>query len=1455
MLKPVKKYLSIFVILIFALRLLAQSNGPVRLALIAETGEASAAADVLTAQLSSNPKIHLLERNEVEKVYREQSLSAGNKDYLKLGRILGADGLLLFNVVRTPQTTNFTARLIAVKPGVILTDGSFPWPLKDTLSWAESVAPYLNSFLPKLAVLVKDAIPVSVVNLRSAIQSAEAQETERQLKLLAIQRLSQERQFFVLERQRMQLLSEEKELKADESAFWNGSYLVEGVVDQNGYSRETVTINARLTPPKGGTPLVFEVSGSRTNFTDVINRLAAKVTELLKVNSAVKEWNAADEAAQYFDEAKWALKWGVLAEAQAAADSAWALGKQDEDCATVRIKAYVNSTGGMIIEGSGIDCSIVDSGEESARNDVIRYIKRDLDTHAGAVFAFGARGIDAVLVDNSPDKQSLDHAIRALELYYAFSGLLSSDGPKTNSAWYGLGIESLTAAAKVLQHFFLVPQSQGAVVDKLAELRALARSVAMWISRSPSVHDSYFVPDRNPDEERRRVLYQPNIFHCKVNWGCFWQERPEDCVALYRELLDSPLFAHFNDEFGSAPGHPDSRGLERPRLIAWNGADRKRIPSAWNSFVRELNASTNRFWQAEAQIFKDLDPVGMNAAEVMAKYSEYWQEMASGKQDTLAIRKQKKYLVSNRPFDYDEFEDTFIFRDYTKAQALKIAPLLIAYKANLVTQINELNVTTFEDAIKRGRGDTYASDVNKRDNWQTGLKLIDKLQAKLDGILGTSSSKPVAAATPSTPNSKSVKADQPLISPNTTAALSPVDAPILAKRFFKIPQEQFWTDVFVWPGEEASHGISNEKVIAHRWREGRLVLDLRYYCTPLAHDGQSTRGAVALLNPTNGRWEIVRYPQGGQYETSPVEMFRGSLYLMEDHEFIMEGNQVGHKGRIIKYDSKTGRWEPLKIPEQGIFQLTTVNDSLFAANSESILEITDSGRGTRVLASTRRRPAASALDALSGFGAPILYSGANGFLCAIVGKSTHVWDGKDWRKEIDLNDVFPANSSAPWEKITTEEIFDDALLFRTIPLSSWELPQSLWILHKTRTAPELALYKKPGPPPWMGENRKPADPPQKPLWSMPETNFLVRNAMAYCKSNLYCFIDHSQVKIVDGHKTAEAQDGYHARLVCLSRDCPEPMVVPLKFDLQQGPPPIENFHDHPRHSWDGSGKSSQSTSWMYFADNYLFIGEEHTLGVWAIPVSEVEAAIAEQKQIVLTRLAQEHKRAVAAEEQHRKDLEQRRKSLLAKYDHNQNGVIDPEEKMEALDDPAFIESELDAIDTNHNGRLEAEELAWFDSNQNKILEPKEQAGIEIAQQLLAARLLKEFDANSDGLLDSFEFNNLWLSVVESSISRYPNIPFPDENRDGRVDVGELATFLNQQTRGKIHVPGMSRAALYEQMGIDLRQQRVDPRQMFKAAVELYWQHPDGITNEPHFNRKTPPGRVGVTNDMQNGKTP
>ncbi len=53
-------------------------------------------------------------------------------------------------------------------------------------------------------------------------------------------------------------------------------------------------------------------------------------------------WNASDEAAQYLEEANWALKWRMYPEAQAAAESAWALGMRNVDSAL--LTGSVNTT-------------------------------------------------------------------------------------------------------------------------------------------------------------------------------------------------------------------------------------------------------------------------------------------------------------------------------------------------------------------------------------------------------------------------------------------------------------------------------------------------------------------------------------------------------------------------------------------------------------------------------------------------------------------------------------------------------------------------------------------------------------------------------------------------------------------------------------------------------------------------------------------------------------------------------------------------------------------------------------------------------------------------------------------------------------------------------------------------------------------------------------------------------
>ena len=1467
-----KKLFGTLGILLLAARLSAQSNAPVRLALITETDEAAAPSDVLTAQLSGNPKIQLLERNEIEKVYREQGLSAANLDYLKLGRILGADGLLLFDVLRTPQSTNLTARLIAVKPGVVLTDGSFPWPLTNTTQWAEAVVPGLDAYLPKLSVLAKDAIPISIVNLRAAVSSSEEQETERQLKLLTIQRLSLERQFFVLERQRMQWLGEEKELKSDESAFWDGSYLLEGVVDQNGYSKETVTISARLTPPKGGAPLLFDVSGSRTNLTEVINRLAAKVTELLKVNSTVKEWNATDEAAQYFDEAKWALRWGVYSEAQAAADSAWALGKRGLDCALVRVKSYIlqiTSDTGRFQEGEIDTYGSSDGGAY--------WIKRiTSEAHVAVIYNRRANEIDYATIDTLPNPKNIDCALRALELYSEFSRTSSDGQPKIlwrgvgwndwhNSDWYNLGIEDLAAASKVLQCFNLVPQSQVPVADKLRDLRALTRSVAELISESPTVHDSYFVGDRiAPYDELAYTIGEEkpqnqSIFSCKVIWGCFWQETPEECIALYRELMSSPVFCYIHNKFWR-------RKPEFPRVVGWNEEDRIRIPEVWNKYLQELNDSTNVLLRMEGQSLAVIDAkndeqleqafnglmdeiitnrdelVGNNVdlfylnwrvsdllfppgesytqtptldrlesqcrtnffPKLGAMHQEYRTKTVQAGQFLSTFEKQEQFLKENKPYDSLEFLNTFLIggQNYSKTQALEIQPLLAAYKSNLVAQSKSAS------GMQKGK-------------LMGAIAQVGFVEYNVDRILNPPASQPQPRQKIQVPK-PAIVAEMPVVAPVFTNAPEVVTNVIVVGKFLAIPAERL-IDL------DSSERIEYMQVTitAHHWFEGRLLLDYGYYAGIQQLDtkgnvlgGRNASGpAIALLDPGSEHWDVVGCPE---VDILAQNRFYHHTVLFRGELFTCDG------GQLRKFDFQNRQWQALKISDGNNYELFAVNGHLYAANGNVIFEIVDGGKNTHILASNRRQPPVSALDTQD-LGTPTLFEGPGHSLRVSTKNKIFTWTGDDWREVCAAPPAsFPPIISA------------DDVLFQS---DGWNIqPARISRLATESSQVEFCLVK---------ETQRvinavgtgPVAPPN-PLWKLPPELSLPNLSASVWQSSLYLMVDHSETNdivneqqhLIIGKKILP-KDGYNAALFCFSHDSPLPQKVFFKFDASAGCPPTAGIGSDSRPIIPGIGLTEP---WMLFTTNFLLCGRElldsragnselagYKAGIWMIPLAQLASAIAAQKEILLQQSAQ----AVAA-------TERAQKELLAKYDRNHNGILDPDEKEEALDDPAFIESELDVIDANHNGRLDPEELVYFDANQNKILDPKEQAGIDLAEHLFAVRLLKEFDANGDGVLDRSEFNDLWQAGNfrgnPPGTTSFSTFSRADANHDGRIDLNELEAFLKQQLRVELRPRGAAGAAFFKQRLADPNATG-DPQRTFKTYVEFYWQHADNATIDFRIN--------------------
>ena len=1456
-------------ILFLAVRLAAQPNVPVKLALITESAAAQPAADLLTASFSNNSQIQLLERDQIEKVYHEQALAAGNTDYLKLGRLLGADGLLLLEVVATPQATNLTTRLIAVKPGVILNSATYGWPLPEITQWADLAARRVAGFLPKLTVLPKEAIPLSVVNLRSAISSAAGAETEKELKLLTIQRFSAERQLFVTEREKLQAAAEEKGLAGDETGFWNGSYLLEGVIDQNGYSAETITVNARLTPPKGGEPVLLAVSGSRTNLTPVVNALALKVVAALSVQPTATVWSPADEAAQYFAEAQWAMKWGAFVEAQAAADSAWALGKQDLDCALVRVGAYVSDlhahvgtyTDTMSTYSPGYDPQMHLPGlmpSDEVIQDEIRQKKEDHP--AGLIYRIeridAIKNVHFTMADALPDARNLDRAMHALELYYSYSrqtALADLKIPQVAggwkwSPWYNLGIADLNAASQVLLNFHFAPAYQPPVAEKLAELRELARTVAKWMDQLPAVHGGYYVGDQllTHDDFSHTLQDNPSIFRCEVTWGYLWQEKPEAAVAMYRELMASPLFCHFHEYFWLRP-------QESPRLAGWNDGDRRRIPQVWSHFADELAASTNVLLQLEAralalaevhddlqlaQSFTNLfeamltnrETLVANGVDILSgnwgvqtlvtaktgtlvatplrdsllhlyisRYQPELSRMAQEYRDkTVPARKtqtgfarQKQYLEQNEPYDFMQFMEIFKLRNYTASQARELQPLVAAYRSNLVAQIATATIPT-------------------RNQLKSALYWVDRLQNDINNIVSPPAPPLVAAAAPPAPAPAVTTAAPAATVPAQATAVEAATNVLLADTFLELPLSAL-------PGEQ----VSDIGFTAHHWFDGKLLLDFKYNAVIPQSDengnligGQfATYPAIALLDPATRHWQIVACPawdgtrQSYFYDRSVL--FRGELFNSENRQ-------------IQKYDYSSRTWRVLPVSDGANYELFAVNDHLYAANRELVFEILDGGKSTRILASARRQPAQSVLDGQD-LGSPTLISGANHSLRICTRGNVYVWSGDDWRME------FPAPKAS-----LLPRVFEGGVLFRDTA-ANYPQPLSYSRLAAGATALETLLWQATEPP--TGMHAYPFDPASRPAkirWNMPVEWNLARLPAALWRDGMYLLADHSEIQDeLNGERELVKRkiipkDGYHSRLLCFSPEYAEPQTVFLKFADGQGCPPVTGG-DQVARQW----TPGEPAVWMSGNADSLFLGREkppdaHGMsaqrvdfsyhpGIWLIPVREIDTRVEAQIKPLQEKQAR---------------LESRKKAVLAKYSHSGSSVLTPDEKETALTDPAVIAAELDTIDANHNGRLDAAELSFFDANQNQVLETNELAGIKIAEELFAKQVMQKYDRNGDGLLDPTEFDALLQDGVWKADDRAtgmmgnPGFMFFDKNHDGHIDVSELAILLNQSLRRDLRVPGMANplvAQFFEPAGPE-GGRRVNDARFFKSQVEFYWQH-------------------------------
>jgi hypothetical protein len=479
---------STILILCFASFARAEEPKPIKIAIIGDTKKHLTDIDLLTVNLSANDNIHVLERSEWDYLLREHTISESNigQSSIKIGRLLGADGLIILTEEEVKGKKYLLSKLVAVKSGIILDSIVSPVKKKsETDDWSESIK---WRFEPKLAKLKnhQDKIIVSMLNIRSALSSPELLIIEKELNTIFAQRLMREENVLVSERWNIAEAAFEKNLEGKEGGLKTGSVLLDGTLSLK--DKENVEVNLFITTPNAKKQEI-KVFGKKDELGKLAEYLTISCLKILKITPKNIEWDIKKEALEYYKEAQWAYNTGLFFKAAQSTESAWALGCRDPNLVVLRIKCYM-----------------------------------------GAAYQSYKITKQKTKFDPSKIDKHLDAAIMALELYRHYflrKVKINKPIPKVNfgeyassSHWSNFGttlVESLSALQKEAYNkkcLFKYP-------DKQAFLSMYSKEVDSFLR-------SYL---------KRKKWSSYDACTTAMQYAPFWCQTPKETMELYNELL------------------------------------------------------------------------------------------------------------------------------------------------------------------------------------------------------------------------------------------------------------------------------------------------------------------------------------------------------------------------------------------------------------------------------------------------------------------------------------------------------------------------------------------------------------------------------------------------------------------------------------------------------------------------------------------------------------------------------------------------------------------------------------------------------------------------------------------------------------------------------------------------------------------------------------------------------
>lgn len=529
-----------------------------RLAILNSSDDLAPAADLLTAEFSKATNLAALERAQIQRLLAEQSLSQSfSARALKAGSIAGAEALLVLDHRPVPSEKRFSIRLIATKPGAVLRAIESKWPPDDSARWAQAIVQHFSPVATRLSLPAETTIKISVLNLRSAVTSPDAQRLDRELTALLLLRLGREPFALLVERQQLAAASLEKDLLASTERFWTGGLLLDGVVNRNASDPTQVTVDLRVQTP-GQPDRTIHAKGPRAQLSGIIDQLVGELLKgfrALPAPIAVTEWASTAEAAKFVEEAEWSTRWNMHAEARAAADAAWALGLHNERAAAARIIAYTRSA----------------------------------DERDSVLITSGADGSGYLLPQSRPYPERLPFLPEGLA--FAADYLRENENASQDRRVYEALTEALEIAGDKLVRYYHIAETRAGNETLLATTRAHCRQLLPIFLRHPEVTGE--INPRVYAKAPELAKFNARGLRLAFNYAALFHEKPEDVLPFYREFLTKASLP--DRRVGENRSIQPAAFLEDsdngfPLFAGWRVEDRLRVYDVEIAFARELAA-------------------------------------------------------------------------------------------------------------------------------------------------------------------------------------------------------------------------------------------------------------------------------------------------------------------------------------------------------------------------------------------------------------------------------------------------------------------------------------------------------------------------------------------------------------------------------------------------------------------------------------------------------------------------------------------------------------------------------------------------------------------------------------------------------------------------------------------------------------------------------------------------